>query len=239
MRIDLHNHTNLSPDSLMSPKTLIKYAIKKNITALAITDHESTNNIKAAKYYGANKLLIIPGFELKTNIGDILGVFIDRIPNSKDIYDVIDFIKSENGLSIMPHPFNASSRNSRKNNDFIKYIDLIEAFNGRTLLQDNIKALKLAKKYNKPITAGSDAHVKVNVGTTYQILEQTVNNLDDLRDYLIKGINKVNFQYTDWYWLNYSQLIKNIKRGHLVKRNIGLAHNSLIHLKNSFLETIK
>ena len=44
-RIDLHCHTTAS-DGEMSPKQIVDCALKKNIKALAITDHDSIDSIK-------------------------------------------------------------------------------------------------------------------------------------------------------------------------------------------------
>lgn len=82
--IDLHIHTNAS-DGTLSPKDLINLAIKKNMKAIAITDHDTISGLKEALEYSKNKNIeVIPGVEISCednnlNIHNIhiLGLFIN------------------------------------------------------------------------------------------------------------------------------------------------------------------
>ncbi len=81
-KIDLHTHSNKSDGSL-SPSELVDAAIKENISAIALTDHDTTSGIEEAIAYAKNKpLQVIPGIELSTSYGPtdihILGLFIDH-----------------------------------------------------------------------------------------------------------------------------------------------------------------
>ncbi len=69
-RVDLHVHTVLSPcaDLLMTPGNIIKRALEKGIDILAITDHNSAENLKPALHLARNtELKIIPGIEVETS----------------------------------------------------------------------------------------------------------------------------------------------------------------------------
>ena len=46
--IDLHTHSNISDGSL-TPTELIKRAISLNISAIALTDHDTTDGVAEAK----------------------------------------------------------------------------------------------------------------------------------------------------------------------------------------------
>lgn len=79
--IDLHVHTKAS-DGEKTPGELIDLAIKKNIRAIAITDHDTVDGLEEAVNYSKEKdILLIPGVELEvtTQKGQmhILGLFID------------------------------------------------------------------------------------------------------------------------------------------------------------------
>lgn len=79
--IDLHTHTTAS-DGELTPKELIDLAIKKNISALSITDHDTVDGLKEADNYAKDKnIIFIPGIELKakskTGQMHILGFNID------------------------------------------------------------------------------------------------------------------------------------------------------------------
>ncbi len=62
--IDLHSHTTAS-DGTFSPSKLIHFAAKKNITVLAITDHDTTSGLaEAKKTASSQELTLVPGIEL-------------------------------------------------------------------------------------------------------------------------------------------------------------------------------
>lgn len=64
--IDLHTHT-LYSDGSMTPKELIDYAISKNLSTLAITDHDSIDGLNEAIEYAKDKdIELVPGVELAT-----------------------------------------------------------------------------------------------------------------------------------------------------------------------------
>jgi predicted metal-dependent phosphoesterase TrpH len=71
MLIDLHAHTKFS-DGLLSVEELVKKAVRKKITALALTDHDTVEGLSlfvktCAKY----KMPAITGIELSTEIDGI------------------------------------------------------------------------------------------------------------------------------------------------------------------------
>ena len=79
--VDLHNHTTAS-DGIYTPKELVYYASFRDLSAIGITDHDTTNGISEAKEAGADYgIEIIPGVELNTQEDNfeihILGYFID------------------------------------------------------------------------------------------------------------------------------------------------------------------
>ncbi len=45
--VDLHTHSNIS-DGILNPVGLISYAVEQNLSAIALTDHDSTEGIEAA-----------------------------------------------------------------------------------------------------------------------------------------------------------------------------------------------
>lgn len=66
MRVDLHIHTTAS-DGTWSPAELIQEALKQNIGALAITDHDSVGNVaEAQRLAAAAGLRYLAGVELNS-----------------------------------------------------------------------------------------------------------------------------------------------------------------------------
>jgi len=85
-KIDLHTHTKFS-DGYFKPQELLEIVSKKNISILAITDHDTVDAIPLATSLAADfGITIIPGVELSSQEGErdihILGYFLD-IENDK------------------------------------------------------------------------------------------------------------------------------------------------------------
>ncbi len=90
---DLHIHTALSPCASddMTPNNIVNMAVIKGLDAIAITDHNSSDNcisvIKAAK---DNELVVIPGVELQTTEEVHLLCFFNEVSALNDFQSVID-----------------------------------------------------------------------------------------------------------------------------------------------------
>lgn len=68
-RAELHVHTVLSPcaEVEMIPPLIVQQALEKNINIIAITDHNSSANIRAVqKAAEGTDLVVLPGMELQT-----------------------------------------------------------------------------------------------------------------------------------------------------------------------------
>ena len=70
---------------------------------------------KIAKGYVGKAL---PGMEIKTNIGEIIGLFINEEIHTqdKDFFKIVEKIKENNGLVVIPHPFDFLRDNRLKLN---------------------------------------------------------------------------------------------------------------------------
>ena len=81
--VDLHTHSNIS-DGILNPIDLISYAVEENLSAIALTDHDSTDGINAAAKHAEIKGIdFIPGVELTvswpTGEFHLLGLGIKRV----------------------------------------------------------------------------------------------------------------------------------------------------------------
>ena len=116
---DFHIHTRYSRDSLLAPKTLVKIAEKRRIDVLAVTDHDTLigglETAKEAKRI-PSEVLIIPGMEIRTNHGHLIGLFLQERICGRDYFDVVDRIKRQDGIAIIPHP----CKKSQKFNELLK-----------------------------------------------------------------------------------------------------------------------
>jgi predicted metal-dependent phosphoesterase TrpH len=79
--IDLHTHTTASDGSL-TPAELIRYAKEKDLSAVAVTDHDCVDGIEEALAEGRRQgIEVIPGLEISAEFGrgtmHVLGFFVD------------------------------------------------------------------------------------------------------------------------------------------------------------------
>jgi hypothetical protein len=196
MIIDCHCHTIYSKhwfwgfDSLNTPEEMIKAAIKKGLNGLAITDH---NNVKGslvaekiAKKYKNFK--IITGSEIKTKSGEITGLGIkENIPMLLSLDETIEKIHDLGGIAVAPHPFGKYFFRKCVGENAVK-ADAIEVFNSTLTKIANKKALILAKKIKKHITAGSDAHSINEIGNAGIICNS--NPIEDIIKNKVKIFGK-------------------------------------------------
>lgn len=66
--VDLHIHTALSPCASddMTPNNIVNMALLKGLEAIAITDHNSSLNVRAVMGAAKGKIKVIPGVEVQT-----------------------------------------------------------------------------------------------------------------------------------------------------------------------------
>lgn len=68
--VDLHAHTTAS-DGSYTPTELVRYAKKKGLSAIAITDHDTIAGVEEASIEGRKLgIRVIPGAELSTRVDD-------------------------------------------------------------------------------------------------------------------------------------------------------------------------
>ncbi len=187
--LDLHVHSNYSYDSNLSPEKIIKISRKKGLSGIAITDHNTINGSIKAKSLAKDDIMIILGSEITTEKGDLIGLFLNDNIKSRRFIDVIDAIRDQGGISVLPHPYKNKFADPV---DLIKNVDMVEVMNARISNKLNQKASILSKKFGKGIVAGSDAHTSFEVGRVQSILsgKQIFKDDEDVKKFLLNG--KVN-----------------------------------------------
>ena len=183
---DLHVHSIYSHDSTMKPETIIKHSLKRGLSGVAITDHNTIQGAIATDYISNDDFIIIIGAEIITEKGEIIGLFLNEEIKSNDFYNVIDEIKGQGGLIIFPHPFKKGVKNQEL---LVKEVDMIEVLNARIKPEMNNKACLLAEEFNLPITAGSDAHTFFEIGNVRNRLPIDELCIEEIRKTLIGGSN--------------------------------------------------
>ncbi|MCM1567411.1 MAG: PHP domain-containing protein [Dehalobacter sp.] len=185
-RFDLHIHSLYSYDSMLSPALIIKIAVKRGLNAIAITDHNSIKGGIKAKNIKDKNITIIIGSEIKTDCGDLIGLYLNDDITNYGFLDVIEEIRKQDGIAILPHPL---KRKVMPTTDMLKKVDLFEGINGRTSNELNHQGLVLAKSIQKRTIAGSDSHYSYEIGRVYNSISYTSSE-EDLR----KNLSNMNIQ---------------------------------------------
>jgi predicted metal-dependent phosphoesterase TrpH len=161
---DLHLHTEHSHDCSVPVAEVLDRAEAQGLGAIAVADHNVfTGAQEAVELAHDRALTVIPGEEVKTERGEVIGLFLEEeIPRGMTMAETIAAIRDQGGLVYLPHPFDRMHTipDPRTLHRQLAEIDVFEVFNAR-LLRETFKdeALRYARKYNLLMGAGSDAHV--------------------------------------------------------------------------------
>ncbi len=170
IKVDLHVHTVYSDDCLTPPNDVLRWAKRRHLNALAVTDH---NTIDGARELAAmSPLLVIIGEEIRTARGEIIGLFLQQaIPPGLSPLETVRYIHQQGGLVYVPHPADRLRRSTLEPDalaEIIQEVDLIEVLNARvTWGVDNQRAEELAREHRLLRGAGSDAHQGIEIGRAY------------------------------------------------------------------------
>ena len=161
MKYDLHIHSIYSKDSFLRPETILKVANKKGLDGIAVTDHGTIKGAVAARKINRDPdFTVITGAEIKTECGDVVGIYLQEEIRSRLFDEVVDEIKRQGGYTILAHPYRQYSDPEA----LIDKVDLVEAFNARSKKVHNDLSYNLVLSKGKLFTAGSDAHTSFEVG---------------------------------------------------------------------------
>jgi glycosyltransferase involved in cell wall biosynthesis len=169
VHVDLHMHTDHSPDCATPVDTLLDTAKKVGLGAIAITDHNEISGALEARER-ANGIKVIVAEEVKTaDQGEVIGLFIEeKIPRGMSLQETIAEIRRQGGLVYVPHPFDRMHAVPDYEHllDVVEEIDAIEVFNPRVAFSAfNEEAARFAAKYRIVAGAGSDSHVAQGLGS--------------------------------------------------------------------------
>lgn len=185
IRLDMHTHTEFSPDSRTRLDRYARAAIASGLDAVCVTDHNTIDGalrLRELQRRWADdpdedvsclaRLRVVVGEEIYSRDGEIVGLFLsEAVPSGRSAVDTMDRIHAQGGLVYIPHPF---SRNRLRHmkleqlNGLVDRIDAVEVFNAREVAaSSNAKALAFALAHAKPGGVGSDAHRVWELGRAY------------------------------------------------------------------------
>lgn len=182
---DVHLHTHYSYDCLVSPKSVVKNSIASGLSAIIVTDHNTIAGALKTREIARNEALsVFIGSEIKTEFGDVIGIFLEEDIRSRRFTDVIDQIHDQGGLVYLPHPYIRSTKLNRMN---LSVFDVIEEYNGRCTGEENNKSKMLGASLELPRLGGSDAHTIHELGTVRNVTKRTIDTEEELREVILNS----------------------------------------------------
>lgn len=148
VRFDLHIHSEHSPDGRMSLDEIVSCARARGLQGVAVCDHDRA----LTETWDAPDFLLIPGVELSTDQGHLLGLFVTEQIEARELGAAIDAVHACGGLAVMAHPFERSC-DAQRLDAYLDRLDGIEVWNGRADRknpQANAMACALAQRAQKP-----------------------------------------------------------------------------------------
>jgi hypothetical protein len=162
LRLDLHVHTTHSRDAFCSVAEAVRAARAKGLDGIAITDHDSIGGHPEAKKLSRDGFLVIPGIEVSSADGHILGLGVNElVPRGLPAGETVKLIRKLGGIAVAAHPFIPWKKPTLV---YKAKFDAIEAFNSHALFPSNRLARRFAEQNRLPGIAGSDAHFPDEVG---------------------------------------------------------------------------
>jgi predicted metal-dependent phosphoesterase TrpH len=172
IEVDLHMHTDHSPDCATPVDVLLETARDRGLGAIAITDHNEVSGAIEARAIAEQMgdIRVIVAEEVKTaEQGEVIGLFLEeKIPRGMTMAETIAEIRRQGGLVYVPHPFDRfhSVPDYEHLVDIVEEIDVLEVFNPRVAVTAfNEEAERFARKYRIVPGAGSDSHVAQGLGS--------------------------------------------------------------------------
>ncbi|MFA5613590.1 MAG: PHP domain-containing protein [Methanoculleus sp.] len=191
MFADLHVHTRCSRDSLMDPAKVVRVARKRGLAAIAVTDHGTIRGgFLAREASRGEDVTVIVGAEIRTEYGDVIGLFLEEEVVARRFDDVVSEIRAQGGLAVLAHPYRQYPFPGR----LAGKVDLIEGFNSRSRPSANVRSMRLSRTCRKKTIGGSDAHTYAEIGRGV-----TIFGGDDIEEALRAGLTVGGGRESNYY----------------------------------------
>ena len=190
-RLDLHVHTDASPDGRSSLSAQVAAAKRAGLDAIAVTDHNCCTPVPPEQ----DGILLIPGCEVSTRVGHITGLFLrapldltalaaEGLPSGQA---AVAEIRRCGGLAVLAHPFQKPDAQPQWY-DFAP--DGVETANARAAFHDPLahsRAAEFALHRHLTAIGGSDGHSAEEVGNAYTLVDAPALTCDALRSAVAAG----------------------------------------------------
>jgi len=204
-----HLHTRHSFDSLLSPARILAEARAMSVDVLIPTDHNTLAGARDLQRISeGDPKFVVQAAEYQTEKGDIIGLFLKNEIRTRLSREVIEEIRAQNGVVVLPHPYKAH----RLDEELLSQVDLIETHNSRCSESENISAGDLAQKLRLPYIGGADAHCAGELEAVLNdFTDHLPNNESELKSSLLQAQCTIKTRSVSGIFRPYSQVIKAFK----------------------------
>ncbi|MBR2927962.1 MAG: CehA/McbA family metallohydrolase [Oscillospiraceae bacterium] len=211
LKLDLHIHSEHSPDGRMPLNEIVSRCKAKGLNGCAVCDHDRVLT-EAAVF---PDFLLIPGVEVSTQYGHLLGLFVSQPIETRDFEEAVQRIHAQGGIAVLAHPFEHHTDPSRIE-PIVHLLNGVEVWNSRAdrkISCANIYAECFAEEHQLRCFAGSDAHLPQEVGNGYVTVEAEAFTLDAAKAALLQNAVTVHGRRSPARYAAMSQLTKRKKTG--------------------------
>lgn len=215
---DLHMHT-ASSDGSAAVKDMLDFVAAKRqfLDVIAITDHDTLDAAHwAVDHANDYPFDIIPGVEISSKAGHILGLWVEKtVPSGLDLKETVAAIHEVGGIAVLAHPFHIEMdvvfRNAWRYFNHPEVLieaelDAIEVYNaGGVLSFTNFVAQSVCNRIGLSSVGNSDAHTLGAIGRGKTFFPG--KTATDLRLALSSG--KTTVKGSRWALTDYLEYLQN------------------------------
>jgi predicted metal-dependent phosphoesterase TrpH len=182
LKLDLHVHTESSSDAHTRREDLPAIIKARGLDGIAVTEHNRFDppNLDA---------LILPGVEISSRDGHIIALGLQEMINPRQSADeTIRQIHSQDGVAIIPHPYDPVSKCVRLWKLSTRP-DAVETINADALsfYISNWLARSDATKFKLPQVGASDSHIPQTIGDAYTVINTNSSSSTDILEAIRAG----------------------------------------------------
>jgi hypothetical protein len=171
---------------------VIEIARRRGLQGIAITDHDTEEGglaVREANPY--SDFLVIPGVEIKTDLGDLIGLYVTKPIKTRRFAEVAAEIIAQGGFVYLPHPLRTFGPDKL---DLmfgqLAAVDAWEVLNGRYSSDESRISCSLFEGLGiRHALSGSDAHMAWDIGVCYSLLPRSPASAASLREILNGALN--------------------------------------------------
>lgn len=205
MKFDMHCHTmEGSSDAHVPIEEYIKTLQSQGFDGMLVTDHDSYNGYRYYHEHLRDKysdFVVLKGIEYDTlDAGHIIVILPEGVElpvlehKGLPVRLLIHIVHKYGGILGPAHPCGepflsifSTGKFKKRERSIASRFDFIEGFNSGEDPEANEEAVAVAKKFNKPVTGGSDAHKIDCVGLAHTILNGDISSENELIDFIKAG----------------------------------------------------